>query len=40
LAIVELRQLERLKDYLRKLAQSTPTVGAPPRTSTSFTWRR
>jgi hypothetical protein len=40
LAIVELRQLERLKDYLRKLAQSTPTVGAPPRSSTSFTWRR
>ncbi len=39
LAIVEVRKLELLKDYLRKLAQSTPATSAPPR-SASFTWRR
>ncbi len=40
LAIVEVRRLEDLKDYLTKLAQSAPVATAQPRNSTSFTWRR
>jgi len=39
LAIVEVRKLDHLKDYLRELVQSTPAVSTPPRT-TSVTWRR
>ncbi|MCS6924096.1 MAG: hypothetical protein NZM10_06945 [Fimbriimonadales bacterium] len=47
LAIVELRDLERLKGYLRALAESAPRSGTRPPTGTSgrpvarsFTWRR
>lgn len=39
LAIVEVRNLELLKDYLHKLVQSAPVTNVPPR-SASFTWRR
>ncbi|MEN3002325.1 MAG: hypothetical protein ABDI19_10875 [Armatimonadota bacterium] len=40
LAIVEVRKLELLKDYLSKLVQSVPAASVSPRSSTSFTWRR
>ncbi|MDW8107679.1 MAG: hypothetical protein RMK45_09415 [Armatimonadota bacterium] len=47
LAIVELRDLERLKPYLRSLAQSAPRTNDGARAATgtrpatrSFTWRR